>query len=265
MAFALLGVTSPSAVLGVIRTFRLTVFCDASHSQAEAARRNCKTAGRNLCEGARAMNETISTPSLFFKRFHGQKRQTIVDLISDSTTGLTRSEVAAAIDSPTNCVSVMINQINKELADQGWKINSTDLERQPGRRGTGAALSARAPNVRYVVLILGPFQQSRQLGDVGGDTPGPGRAKDKGNPKRGNRLRAPGAQDGRPVRNEDAPPRLTETRAVRRLHRDRGSTLRRYGSTGAQHQRRSTFAHQLRQLGDVGGDRSYLGPLLGSL
>ena len=48
------------------------------------------------------MNETISTPSLFFKRFHGQKRQTIVDLISDSTTGLTRSEVAAAIDSPTN-------------------------------------------------------------------------------------------------------------------------------------------------------------------
>ena len=77
------------------------------------------------------MNETISLPSLFFKRFHGRKRQTIVDLISDSTTGLTRSEVAAAIDSPTNCVSVMINQINKELANQGWKINSTDLERQP--------------------------------------------------------------------------------------------------------------------------------------
>ncbi len=54
------------------------------------------------------MNETISPPSVFFKRFYG-KRQTIVDLISDSTTGLTRSEVAAAIDSPTNCVSVMIN------------------------------------------------------------------------------------------------------------------------------------------------------------
>jgi hypothetical protein len=127
------------------RTFRLTVFCDASHSQVEAVRRNCKTDGRNLCEGARAMNETISPPSVFFKRFHG-KRQTIVDLISDSTTGLTRSEVAAAIDSPTNCVSVMINQINKELAEQGWKINSTDLERQPGRRG--------APGRRYRLVRL---------------------------------------------------------------------------------------------------------------
>jgi hypothetical protein len=92
------------------------------------------------------MNETISPPSLFFKRFHGRKRQTIVDLISDSTTGLTRSEVAAAIDSPTNCVSVMINQINKELANQGWKINSTDLERQPGRRG--------APGRRYQLVRL---------------------------------------------------------------------------------------------------------------
>ena len=92
------------------------------------------------------MNETISPPSLFFKRFHGRKRQTIVDLISDSTTGLTRSEVAAAIDSPTNCVSVMINQINKELAEQGWKINSTDLERQPGRRG--------APGRRYRLVRL---------------------------------------------------------------------------------------------------------------
>jgi hypothetical protein len=92
------------------------------------------------------MNETISPPSLFFKRFHGRKRQTIVDLISDSTTGLTRSEVAAAIDSPTNCVSVMINQINKELANQGWKINSTDLERQPGRRG--------APGRRYRLVRL---------------------------------------------------------------------------------------------------------------
>ena len=58
------------------------------------------------------------------------------------------------------------------------------------------------------------------------------RAKDKGNPKRGNWLRVPGAQDGRPVRNSDAPPRLTEARAVRRLHRDCGLTLRRYGSTG---------------------------------
>ena len=61
---------------------------------------------------------------------------------------------------------------------------------------------------------------------------GPRRAKDKGNPKRGNWLRAPGAQDGRPVRNEDAPPRLTEARAVRRLYRDRGLTLRRYGIRG---------------------------------
>jgi len=53
----------------------------------------------------------------------------------------------------------------------------------------------------------------------------PRRAKDKGNPKRGNRLRAPGAQDGRPVRNEDAPPRLTEARAVRRLHRSARQSL----------------------------------------
>ena len=87
------------------------------------------------------MSEVISPPSLFFKRGHNNKRQTIVDLIGDSATGLTRSEVAAAIDSPTNCVSVMISQINKELANQGWKINSTDLERQPGRRG--------APGRRY--------------------------------------------------------------------------------------------------------------------
>ena len=87
------------------RTFHLTVFCDASHSQVEAARRNCRTAGRNLCEGARGDEscDNFSPPSLFFKRFHGRKRQTIVD-ISDSTTGLTRSGVAVAIDSPTNWV-----------------------------------------------------------------------------------------------------------------------------------------------------------------
>ena len=91
------------------------------------------------------MNEAISPPSLFLKRFHGQKRQTIVDLISDSTTGLTRSEVAAAIDSPTNCVSVMINQINKELANQGWKINST----LSGNRGVAARRAGAIGSCAY--------------------------------------------------------------------------------------------------------------------
>jgi hypothetical protein len=36
------------------------------------------------------------------------------------------------------------------------------------------------------------------------------------------------------------------------------------GTPPKAHRRRSTFAPQLRQLGDVGRDRSYLDPLLGS-
>jgi hypothetical protein len=63
------------------------------------------------------------------------KRQIILDLIGDSAVGLTRHEIAAAIDSPTNCVSVMISQINIQLVEQGWKISYTNFERQPGQRG----------------------------------------------------------------------------------------------------------------------------------
>ena len=43
---------------------RNEIICSSHTAQVEAARRNCKTAGRNLCEGARAMNETISASSL---------------------------------------------------------------------------------------------------------------------------------------------------------------------------------------------------------
>ena len=86
----------------------------------------------------------VSLPRLFFKRRGRQKRQTIIDLIQVSTTGLTRKEIAATIESPPNCVSVMICQINKELVGQGWKISSTNLDRQPGRRG--------APGRRYRLL-----------------------------------------------------------------------------------------------------------------
>jgi hypothetical protein len=93
------------------------------------------------------MIEEIPSPSsLFFKKRQKRKWETIVDLIGGSTTGLTRNELAAAVDSPTNCVSVMIHQINKELAEQGLKISSTYLERQPGRRG--------APGRRYRLVRL---------------------------------------------------------------------------------------------------------------
>ena len=82
------------------------------------------------------MNERVpSPPSLFFKNARRQKRQTIVNLIRESSTGITRKELAAAVDSRANCVSVMIHQINKELAGQGWKISSINLERRPGLRG----------------------------------------------------------------------------------------------------------------------------------
>jgi hypothetical protein len=85
-------------------------------------------------------------PELVVKRRRKPKRQTIVDLISDSATGLTRKEIAAAIESSINCVSVMISQINKELVGQGWKIGSTNLDRQQGNRG--------APGRRYRLVSL---------------------------------------------------------------------------------------------------------------
>ena len=86
----------------------------------------------------------VSLPRLFFKRRGWQKRQTILNLIQISTTGLSRKEIAATIESPPNCVSVMICQINKELVGQGWKISSTNIDRQPDRRG--------APGRRYRLL-----------------------------------------------------------------------------------------------------------------
>jgi hypothetical protein len=93
--------------------------------------------------------ELLSLPSLFFKKpsvLRKKKRQIILDLVSESIDGLTLRELAAAVDSPTNCVSVMIHNINKELVEQGWKIGFTDLERQPGRRG--------APRRRYWLVRL---------------------------------------------------------------------------------------------------------------
>jgi hypothetical protein len=88
----------------------------------------------------------VLPPKLILKRRDKPKRATLIDLIRDSTTGLTRHEIAAAIESPPNCVSVMICQINKELVGQGWKISSTDLMRQSGRRG--------APRRRYRLVQL---------------------------------------------------------------------------------------------------------------
>jgi hypothetical protein len=88
----------------------------------------------------------VLPPKLIFKRRGKPKRETLIDLIRDSTTGLTRHEIAAAIESPPGCVSVMICQINKELVGQGWKISSTDLMRQPGHRG--------APGRRYRLVPL---------------------------------------------------------------------------------------------------------------
>jgi hypothetical protein len=41
---------------------------------------------------------------------------------------------------------VMMHQINKELAEQGWKISSTNLKRQPRQRG--------APRRRYRLVRL---------------------------------------------------------------------------------------------------------------
>jgi hypothetical protein len=91
----------------------------------------------------------ISRPSLFFKKPNRRrkKRQRILDLIDSSATGITRKELAAAVDSHTNCVSVMIHQINKELIEQGWKITSTGpVEQHQKRRG--------APQRRYRLVRL---------------------------------------------------------------------------------------------------------------
>jgi hypothetical protein len=93
--------------------------------------------------------EESSPPMLYFKRSadaRKRKRQRIVDLISRSPGGITRTELAAAIESATGCVSVMISQINKELIERGWKISSTDLESRPGRRG--------APGRRYQLVRI---------------------------------------------------------------------------------------------------------------
>jgi hypothetical protein len=89
--------------------------------------------------GSLPMSEDIaSSPSLFVKRFGSGrkiKRQHILDLVSGSSAGITRQDLAAALGSTTNCVSVMISQINTELTEQGWKIGFTEMERQLGRRG----------------------------------------------------------------------------------------------------------------------------------
>jgi hypothetical protein len=98
------------------------------------------------------MNEdVISPPSLLFKRVNrsgNMKRQRVADLIASCAAGLTRQEVAAAIGSPPHSVSVMIHRINKEWADQGWKIDFIKLKKQPGRRG--------APERRYRLVRLSP-------------------------------------------------------------------------------------------------------------
>ena len=85
------------------------------------------------------MSEDVtSPPNLFFKKPNSgrkKKRQHIVDLITSSVAGVSRIGLAAAVDSFAGCVSVMISRINKELVSQGWKISSTKLDGQPGRRG----------------------------------------------------------------------------------------------------------------------------------
>ena len=93
------------------------------------------------------MNETIWLPSLFFKSYHGRKPQTIFDLNSDSTTGLTRREVAAAIDSPTNCVSVMINQINK--ANWPTRAGKSTPLTLSGNRGVAARRAGAIGSCAY--------------------------------------------------------------------------------------------------------------------
>jgi hypothetical protein len=93
--------------------------------------------------------DVTSPPSLFITRpgrHRKIKRQRILDLIGGTSGGITRQDLAAAIGSTTNCVSVVISRINKELAGQGWKIGFNDMERQPRRRG--------APGRRYRLVRL---------------------------------------------------------------------------------------------------------------
>jgi hypothetical protein len=94
--------------------------------------------------------DVISPPRLLYKKPSNRrkkKRQSIVDLIGGSAAGLTRNELGAAVGSPIDSVSVMMHQINKELAGQGWKISST-LKRGPKRRG--------APERRYRLVPMQP-------------------------------------------------------------------------------------------------------------
>ena len=85
------------------------------------------------------MSEDITSPPRLFVRRSGSgrkiKRRHILDLISGSSAGITRQDIAATVDSTTNCVLLRILQINEELTEQGWKIGFTDMERQLGRRG----------------------------------------------------------------------------------------------------------------------------------
>jgi hypothetical protein len=90
-----------------------------------------------------------SSPGLFFEKptiRPKTKRQSILDLIGDSAAGITRIEIAGAVGSSPNSVSVAIIRINEELVGQGWKVTSTDIERQKGRRG--------APGRRYRLVRL---------------------------------------------------------------------------------------------------------------
>jgi hypothetical protein len=87
------------------------------------------------------MSEDVTSPPNFiFKKPNGgrKKEECIVDLVASSAAGVGRIGLAAAVDSSAGCVSVMIFRINKELVSQGWKISSTKLNGQPGRRGAPA-------------------------------------------------------------------------------------------------------------------------------
>jgi hypothetical protein len=70
-------------------------------------------------------------------RLANQNWQTIVNLLRDSSVGITRQELAAAVGSRTNSVSVMIHRLNKELTGQGWQISSVNIDRRPLRGAPG--------------------------------------------------------------------------------------------------------------------------------
>jgi hypothetical protein len=95
------------------------------------------------------MSEDVTSPPNFiFKKPNGgrKKEECIVDLVASSAAGVGRIGLAAAVDSSAGCVSVMIFRINKELVSQGWKISSTKLNGQPGRRGAPAAAAPSPGN-----------------------------------------------------------------------------------------------------------------------